>query len=292
MAESMTGYGRGEYRSERYQIGVEIKSVNHRFLEVKLRIPRELNASEYGMRAALRRRFQRGAMDVIVQFDRQEGSSRRFAVDETLLGQVADGLAAAARRLGIEGRFDLATLAQFREIFRFEVQPDDLVELEAGAQAAFEAACDQLEVARRREGAALEAAISASLEELRGVHLQMLGLAPQVALQLKDAIAARATELFGPGRLAPERIEQEAALLAMKSDVTEELTRLGGHLAACAEALAGGGPAGRQMDFLLQEMHRELNTAAAKANTGALAQLAIRGKLELEKVREQVQNLE
>ena len=291
MAESMTGYGRGEYRSERYHVGVEIKSVNHRFLEVKLRLPRELGASENGMRAALRRRFARGAVDVAVQLERQEGA-RRFAVDEPLLGQVADGLAAAARRLGIEATFSLATLAQFREIFRFEALPDDLAEIEAGALAAFETACDQLEAARRREGAALEAALAGSLEELRGVHLQMLGLAPQVALQLKDAIAARAAELFGLGRLAPERIEQEAALLAMKSDVTEELTRLGGHLAACAEALAGGGPAGRQMDFLLQEMHRELNTAAAKANTGTLAQLAIRGKLELEKVREQVQNLE
>jgi uncharacterized protein (TIGR00255 family) len=287
----MTGYGRGEYRSERYQIGVEIKSVNHRFLEVKLRIPRELAARENEMRAALRRRFSRGAVDVTVQLDRQEGTARRFVVDEALLGQVADGLAAAARRLGGEGRFELSTLAQFREIFRFEAQPDDLDELQAGAFTAFEQACEALAAARWREGAALGAALGAAFEELRGVHREMLALAPEVARQLKEAIAARAAELFGPGRLAPERIEQEAALLAMKSDVTEELTRLGGHLAACAETLAAGGPAGRQLDFLLQEMHRELNTAAAKANTGALAQLAIRGKLELEKAREQVQNL-
>ena len=291
MVESMTGYGRGEYRSERYHVGVEIKSVNHRFLEIKLRLPRELNASESEMRAALRRRFARGAVDATVQLERQEGA-RRFAVDEALLGQVADGLAEAARRLGIPATFDLATLAQFREIFRFEAQPDDLAELEGGALQAFAAACDQLEGARRREGAALAKALAASLEELRGVHARMLELAPQVALQLKETIAARAAEILGQQRLAPERLEQEAALLAMRSDVTEELTRLGGHLAACAEALAGGDPAGRRMDFLLQEMHRELNTAAAKANTGALAQLAIDGKLELEKVREQVQNLE
>ena len=291
MAESMTGYGRGEYRSGRYHVGVEIKSVNHRFLDVKLRIPRELNAMEAEMRAALRRRLGRGAVDVTVQLERQGGSGQSFVVDEALLGQAAAGFAAAAERLGIEKRFDLATLAQFREIFRFETTPDDLGEIGAGAQAAFEAACEQLEAARRREGAALAAALGAALEELRAVHEQMLALAPTVARQLKESIAARAAELFGPGRLAPERLEQEAALLAMKSDVTEELTRFGGHLEACAAALAGPGPAGRQMDFLLQEMHRELNTAAAKANTGALAQLAIRGKIELEKVREQVQNL-
>lgn len=291
MAESMTGYGRGEYRSGRYHIGVEIKSVNHRFLDVKLRIPRELNAMEMELRAALRRRLGRGAIDVSVQLERQEGSGQRFVVDEALLGQAAAGFAAAADRLGIEKHFDLATLAQFREIFRFEAAPDDLGEIGAGAMAAFEEACAQLETARRREGAALAAALGAALKELRAVHEQMLALAPAVARQLKETITARAVELFGPGRLAPERLEQEAALLAMKSDVTEELTRFGGHLEACAAALAEPGPAGRQMDFLLQEMHRELNTAAAKANTGELAQLAIRGKLELEKVREQVQNV-
>jgi len=292
MAESMTGYGRGEYRSERYQVGVEIKSVNHRFLEVKLRIPRELNAGEQEMRAALRDRLRRGAVDATVQLERQEGTARRFVVDESLLAQAATGFAAAAARLGVENRFDLAMLSQFREIFRFEAAPDDLEELHAGTMAAFATALDQLTVSRRREGAALATVLEVALEELRTVHAQMLALAPAVARQLKDAITVRAAELFGPGRLAPERIEQEAALLAMKSDVTEELTRFGGHLEACAATLAGSGPAGRQLDFLLQEMNRELNTAASKANTGALAQLAIRGKLELEKVREQVQNLE
>lgn len=292
MAESMTGYGRGEYRSERYQIGVEIKSVNHRFLDVKLRIPRELNAGEQTMRSLLRERFGRGALDASVQVERQESTARRFVVDEALLAQAAAGFAAGAARLGIESRFDLAMLSQFREIFRFEASPDDLEELQAGSLAAFAAACDQMQAARRNEGAALVAALSATLEELRAVHAEMLSQAPAVARQLKEAICARATELFGPGRLAPERIEQEAALLAMRSDITEELTRFGGHLESCATALRGEGPAGRQLDFLIQEMHRELNTAAAKANTSALAQLAISGKLALEKVREQVQNLE
>jgi uncharacterized protein (TIGR00255 family) len=231
-------------------------------------------------------------VDATVQLERQEGAARRFVVDEGLLAQAAAGFTAAAARLGVENRFDLATLSQFREIFRFEAAPDDLEELQAGTLLAFTAAVEELAAARRREGAALQAVLAASLEHLSAVHGQMLALAPAIARQLKETIEARAAELFGPGRLAPERLEQEAALLAMKSDITEELTRLGGHLEACTAALAGDGPAGRQMDFLLQEMHRELNTAAAKANTGALAQLAISGKIELEKIREQVQNLE
>src|SRR5512134_3739732 len=115
MAESMTGYGRGEYRSERYQVGVEIKSVNHRFLEVKLRIPRELNAWEHEFRSKLRDRFGRGALDAAVQFERQDGAARRFVIDEGLLEQAAAGFAAAAARLGVEHRLDLAALLQFRE---------------------------------------------------------------------------------------------------------------------------------------------------------------------------------
>lgn len=291
MVESMTGYGRGEYRSERYLVGVELRSTNHRFLEIKLRLPRELNAWEQEMRGALRQRFSRGVLDVSVSLDRQPGTGRRFVVDETLLGQVAEGLGRAAARLGIESRIDLATLAQFRELFRFEVEPDDAGEISGGALAALEAACGELEAGRRREGEALAGSLSVVLRDLGGTLARMRELAPGVERRLREAIAARAEEVLGSGRLTPERLEQEAVLLAMKSDVTEELTRFGTHLAACEETLGGAGPVGRQLDFLVQEMHRELNTAAAKAATGELALLAIRGKTELEKVREQVQNL-
>lgn len=292
MVESMTGYGRGEYRSSRYQLGVEIRSVNHRFLEIKLRAPRELNAFENELRSGVKDRFARGAVDVMVALDRQAGAARRFVVEGDLLSQAAAGFATAARALGQEARFDVSTLAQFREIFRFEAEPDDLDELQTGLRKAFAAACDELQGARRREGAALERALGSSLDNLQALLGEMEAMAPAVTRQLKETLAARAAELLGSDRVSPERLEQEAALLAMKSDVTEELVRFRGHLTACGEALTGGAPAGRQMDFIIQEMHRELNTAAAKANTFTLSQLAIRGKLELEKVREQVQNLE
>jgi len=292
MAESMTGYGRGEHRGDRYQVAVEIRSVNHRFLDLKLRLPRELGAVEQQLRSAVRRRIARGAVDAAVWVERTPGTaSRRFVVDETLLREAAAGIEAAGRALGTELRADLATLAQFREIFRFEAEPDDLGELEADAEAAFSTALDALVAARRREGAELVAALTPVIGELGRLLGEMREQAPAVARQLKETVAARAAELLEGGTLSPERLEQEAALLAMKSDVSEELARFGGHLDALGKALAGEGPAGRQMDFLLQEMHRELNTAAAKASTFGLAQLAIRGKLELEKVREQVQNL-
>jgi uncharacterized protein (TIGR00255 family) len=292
MAESMTGYGRGEHRGDRYQVAVEIRSVNHRFLDLKLRLPRELGAVEQQLRATVRKRISRGAVDASVWVERAAGTeAKRFVVDEELLRAAAEGITAAGRALGTELRPDLAVLAQFREIFRFEAVPDDPGQLQAGAEAAFGAALEALVEARRREGGELVATLTPVVGELGRLLAEMREQAPAVARQLKETVAARAAELLAGAAIAPERLEQEAALLAMKSDVSEELARFGGHLDALAAALAGSGPAGRQMDFLLQEMNRELNTAAAKAGTFELAQLAISGKLELEKVREQVQNL-
>jgi uncharacterized protein (TIGR00255 family) len=288
----MTGYGRGEHRGDRYQVAVEIRSVNHRFLDVKLRLPRELGAVEQELRSTVRRRVNRGAVDVSLWVERAPGAaSRRFVVDEGLLREAAAGLEAAGRAIGGDARPDLALLAQFREIFRIEAEPDDLAELQAGAETALASALEALVAARQREGGELVAAIDPAIAEMRGILGAMRSEAPEVTRQLKETVAARAAELLEAGKLAPERLEQEAALLAIKSDVSEELARFGGHLDALAAALAAEGPAGRQMDFLLQEMHRELNTAAAKAGTFGLAQLAIRCKMELEKVREQVQNL-
>ena len=213
MAESMTGYGRGEYRSERYQVGVEIKSVNHRFLEVKLRVPRELNAREQEMRTALRDRFGRGAVDAAVQFERQEGSARRFVVDEGLLAQAAAGFAAAAARLGVENRFDLATVAQFREIFRFEAAPDDLEELRTATLAAFSGACDELSAARRREGAALAVVLTAALGELRDLHAQMTALA--LSLHRLGDVAGAVASLQETLRADPGHVAARQALGAL-----------------------------------------------------------------------------
>jgi hypothetical protein len=262
MAESMTGYGRGEYRSERYQVGVEIKSVNHRFLEVKLRIPRELNAREQELRAALRERFGRGAVDATVQLERQEGAARRFVVDEALLAQAAAGFAAAADRLGVENRFDLAMLSQFREIFRFEAAPDDLEELHTGTQAAFTAALDQLASARRREGAAL-----AALRLARGVARRApadaragSGSRPSAFKMVRSARPA-----LRPGHLAPSGSSRRRAT-AMKSDVAG----VGASAAISGLRRNRSGPPADRWTFCFRRC-TVTNTAAAKANTSARA---------------------
>ncbi len=292
MTQSMTGYGRGEHSSDRYQFGIEIRSTNHRFLEVRLRFPRELIAFEGDVRTEVRSRFSRGYIDVQAFITKPVASDRRFLVDRELLAQVAAGLQEAGSALSLDTPVDLAMLAQFKEVFRFEDEPDDAEQLREGLLAALETALGDLEASRRREGEEIRGSVFSSVERLDALRDRMAALAPETNRALVDSLQRRLDEVLSQGGLSPERLHQEAALLAAKSDVTEELERLRGHLSAFRESLQGEGPVGRKLDFLVQEMNRELNTTAAKAGTLELSHLAIEGKLELEKVREQIQNLE
>ncbi len=292
MVQSMTGYGRGEHSSERYQFGIEIRGTNHRFLEIKLRFPRELNAFENEARAYIRKRFSRGYLDVPVFLGRASTKDRRFIVDQGLLSQAAAALSEAAKELGSSEKPDLAVLAQFREIFSFEEEPDDLEELEEGLMKALAGAVESLEGSRSREGEEIVKSLRPIMERFKEQLEEMEVLAPETTKKLVEGLRARLEELAAQPDLSVERLHQESAFLAMKADVTEELERLKGHEKVFMETLSGKGPRGRKLDFLLQEMNRELNTTASKAGTLELAHLAIEGKLEMEKVREQVQNLE
>ena len=292
MAQSMTGYGRGEHSSDRYQFGIEIRSTNHRFLEVRLRVPRELIALEGEIRTRVRSRFSRGYFDVQALVAKTAAGDRRFSVDRELLGQVASALQEAGNSLGLGDPVDLAMLSQFKEVFRFDEEPEDVERMQEVLFAAVDAALEALEASRRREGEEIQRSVSAGVDRLESLRGRMEALAPDTNRELADSLRRRLDELLGQGGLSPERLHQEAALLAVKSDVTEELERLRGHLSAFRESLQEEGPVGRKLDFLVQEMNRELNTTAAKAGTLELSHLAIEGRLELEKVREQIQNLE
>lgn len=292
MTQSMTGYGRGENSSDRYQFGIEIRGTNHRFLEIKVRFPRELVAFESDVRSLVRSRFSRGYLDIQAFLGRPSTQFRRFVVDEELLAQVAGGLKEAGRVLDLGEELDLSVIARFREIFSFEDEEDDPEELRDGLMGAVAIALAEIEKSRRREGEEITRALGAGMERFATILERMQALAKDTNRHLAEGLRRRIRELLDQDGLSEERMNQEAAFLAMKADVTEELERLGGHFTVFMETLAQNTPAGRRMDFLLQEMNRELNTTASKAGTLELSHLAIEGKLELEKVREQVQNLE
>ena len=292
MTQSMTGYGRGDHSSDRYQFGIEIRSTNHRFLEVKLRFPRELIAFEGDIRNFVRSRFSRGYFDVQAFLGRPPNSNRRFIVDNDLLAQVAAGLKEAGRLIDKAGEVDLAVLSQFREVFHFEEEPDDVEELGRGLMAAAEGAVAEISASRKREGEEILRAVTEGWQRLEKTVKKMLQLTEPTNAALETNLRKRLAELIDGGTISEERLHQEAAILAVKADVTEELERLKGHLDVFGETLEGEGPRGRKLDFLLQEMHRELNTSAAKAATLELGHLSIEGRLELEKIREQIQNLE
>jgi uncharacterized protein (TIGR00255 family) len=292
VVQSMTGYGRGELSTERYQFGIEIRSTNHRFLEIKLRFPRELMAHENEVRNYIRSRFSRGYLDVQGFLGRPSASFRRFNVDSELLTQVAAGLRDAGRELGISEEPNLSVLARFRELFTIEEEPDDPEELEKGLMSAVKDAVAGLEASRSREGEDIIRSLKSSMERFRSLLVDMEAQVPETNRRLAEGLAARIGELIDQPELSSERLHQETAFLTMKADVTEELERLKGHQGVFTETLATEGPRGRKMDFILQEMNRELNTTASKAGSIDLGHGAIEGKLELEKVREQVQNLE
>jgi uncharacterized protein (TIGR00255 family) len=283
---SMTGFGRASVAAGRRSFSVEVRSVNHRGLDVKVR-GRDLDAAaEIEVLRAVKAAVERGSVVVSV---REEGLERG-AIDADRIRQVHASLEAVRQQLGLPGEVDLATVAAFLD--------DDHAEDVSGAtwevlRPALDAALVGLQGMRGEEGRALAADLRARLERLRrtvtAIAAGAATLPTRAARRLTERLAALASE----APLEPSRLAQEVALLAERLDVSEELVRLETHLAHLQRLIDGAGAAaGRKMDFVVQEIGRELNTVAAKVQDAELAALVIEAKAELEKIREQAQNVE
>lgn len=281
----MTGFGRGSAAAGALRVTVELRAVNHRFLEVKLRGAAG-PAIEEQVTAAVRERVSRGALTAAVVIDR--GPAGAVAIDRAAAVAAHRTLATLAYELGMAPPTMADVLAVPGVLAAGGPAGDDFAPLVAQATAA---ALDELTAHRAREGQALVADVAARVAAVRELH----GAIATAAAAAGPAIAARVTERIerlAPGVVSPERLAQELALLVERADVTEELVRAAAHLEALAATLAEGGPIGRRLDFLLQELGREINTTGAKSPTAAISALVVQAKAELEKMREQVQNLE
>jgi uncharacterized protein (TIGR00255 family) len=288
----MTGFGRGEAAGERRSFTVEVQSVNHRFLEVRCRLPKRLLSLEPRLQRAVQQRFARGHFEVAVQEQVLEGSRRTLKVDLTLARQYVEALRTLQRELQLYGDITLEMLASQRELLAVEEPEESLDETWPELEPALTAALDALAAMRRREGEALTAALEKYLQDVRAVIAGLLARAPALVASQRDRLRERVAELLD-GRLPDAaRLEQEVALLAERSDIAEECDRLSSHVTQFREALVQVGPQGRRLDFLLQEMIREANTAGSKVSDAALAQEVVGLKTALERLREQVQNVE
>jgi len=292
MIKSMTGFGRAEWQGDGKRVEVEIKSVNHRYCDISPRLPRRLNPLETQVRNFIRQRISRGRIEVFVQVEDASLTEQKMELDLDLAKGYHQALKALQENLGLAGEIRLEMLANFREIFsRKEVETD--LEKEWGfLQVALEEALSGLEAMRREEGLSLREDFLRRLLNIEQMIREIEARSPLVLQACRDRLAQRVQELSGGLEIDEARLAQEVAYLAERSDITEEITRLRSHLNQFREILDIPEPAGRKLEFLLQEITREANTLGSKANDAGIAQVVVEIKSELEKMREQVQNVE
>ncbi len=289
---SMTGYGRAEARGARLAVLVEARSLNHRFLEVGVKLPRGFASHEPDLRRLVQGRLARGRVDVTVTARRIAGSPSVVRIDVALGADYLAGARALAAKLGLSGDLAVSDLVRLPGVLSLEEGEPEEAETGPLLKDATEQALDELVRMRQAEGAALAADLAAHLGALEG-WAEGLGRFLPGALERTEArVRTRIHDLLGEAPVDPARVAQEAAVWAARSDVAEELARLGSHCRQLGELLSTGGAVGRQLDFLAQEMHREVNTIASKADDGEIVARVLDGRTVVERLREQAQNVE
>ncbi|HVO83589.1 MAG TPA: YicC/YloC family endoribonuclease [Syntrophobacteria bacterium] len=292
MLHSMTAFGRGEAEADGYRFTVEVRSVNHRFCDIQVKLPRRYSHFEEEVRRRVASAFSRGRIEVNVTADEALEKAEHLTVDLDLTKTYVRLLRSLQEELGLGGDIPLEALLTFRDIFT--VKEDEATHARAWAvlaEALDGAVAASLRM-RAEEGAAIAADFSQRLQHLDELVGEIEARAPVVTQEARDRIRERIQVLLGDVPLDEARLAQEAAILADKNDITEELVRLRSHVQQFRAQCQADGPRGRQLEFLLQEIHREINTVGSKANDLAVGQRVIQAKAELERVREQVQNVE
>ncbi|NBW92754.1 MAG: YicC family protein [Bacteroidetes bacterium] len=292
MIASMTGYGRGEAAVRGYEAVVELKSVNSRYCEISLRSPKSLNAHEADIQRILKSTFSRGRISAFVQVSDPATVDLSIRVNAHAVKAYRSLLEEVASTAGIDEPVGLDHLLKYTDIFEADEVEEDLEAIWEATQAALSAACDGMQAMRLQEGEALHKELSERLEGIENRLREAERLAPLRVQASGERLRERLSEIIEEGRIDSERIEFEMAMLADKLDVREECVRLDSHLALFREALASGEAVGRKMNFLSQEMNREINTIGSKSNDAEMAHLVVGMKEELEKIKEQVENVE
>lgn len=292
MWQSMTGFGRAELEREGRKLTVELKSVNHRFSEVNVRFPRELSPLEERIKRLITSRLGRGRIDAFVTYSYQGEGLYQARVDKDLAVAYYNGMKDLAQAVGVPFTVGLTQLAGLPDVVKIERQADDLDKVWAMMEEALSVALDQLVIMRRHEGQRLAMDIEARLGTIGDLVRQVEDRAPLVVEDYQRRLRERIRELLGTVQVDEARLLTEVALFADRSAITEELVRLHSHQDQFACSLNSEETVGRKLDFLLQEMNREVNTIGSKANDLVIGGLVVELKAELEKIREQIQNIE
>lgn len=296
MQKSMTGYGSGSAKNKNLSVTIEVKSVNHRFLDVSVRMPRSFLRFENALRIQVQERIKRGKVDIFVSLEQLESSGRKVKLDRGLAESYFEALTELAVLTKSEDSFEpVITMSRFNDLFIDVDDPLDEESISDILTRAMDAALTELEDARQVEGNRLTRNLLEKTDILEGERKKVEELSPRVVDQYRERLLARAEELLAEERQEwydDQRLFAETAIFADKSAIDEEMTRLKSHLLSLSEILKGDGPSGRQLDFLIQELNREINTIGSKASDFEISQSVVTMKSVLEQIREQVQNLE
>ena len=292
LVKSMTGFGRGAAQSDNFSIVVEMKAVNHRFLEIACRLPKQLLSREDALKKQLQQSISRGKLDVFVTLERTGTKKAVVKVDKDLAMAYHNSLIELAAACGLPQQVQLREVASFPGVVTVETAEDDEEEIASLLTAATDEAVAHMLTMQEQEGAALAADLSARLDIIEQQLQLVREAAPQVVADQKTRLEQRLSELLGAVPIDEARLANELAVFADRVDITEELTRLASHIQQFRQALAADEPVGRKLNFIQQEMLREANTIGSKASALSINRTVIEVKSELEKIREQIQNIE
>jgi uncharacterized protein (TIGR00255 family) len=292
MIYSMTGFGRGEAAGESRKITVEIKSVNHRYLDFTIKMPRRFNHLDSFVRSILKQYAQRGKIDVFITEENESESGILLKYNRSLASQYHTYAQEIADEFGMDNDLTVSRLMHFPDLFRAEEGEEDEQLLKKLLEEALRQAGEQFRRARNIEGEALAGDLNKKLEHMDRTVSEIEHREPELLNDYRERLTSKVKELLQESQIDESRIASEVVLYADKICTDEETVRLHSHIDAMKKELQRDGSVGRKLDFLAQEMHREANTVLSKSNDLYTSNMAIDLKTEIEKIREQIQNIE
>lgn len=292
MIKSMTGFGRYEYELDSKKFTVELKSVNHRYLDVNIRMPKKLNFFESSIRALLKEYASRGKVDIFITYEDSSEEQMALKYNGILAAEYVKYFQQMSEQFGIENDLRASTLARCPEVLVMEAQAEDEEELWKGLKTALEGAFTQFVETRVTEGEHLKADILEKLDHMEMLVEKIEEHSPEIVARYREKLEEKMKEILADTQIEESRIAAEVILYADKICTDEEIVRLKSHISHMRETLSISEGIGRKLDFIAQEMNREANTTLSKANDLGISNYAIDLKTEIEKIREQIQNIE
>ena len=292
MIKSMTGYGRSEKVIDNYEISVEMKSVNHRYADYNIRVPRSYSFLEEFVKSYLQKYISRGKTDVFVSIKKQQDDTAEITLNKPLAESYVKALRSIAEEFGVKDDISVSTVARYNDIFEVVRTPENEEKVKEMAKEVLSEATAGFIEMREREGKKLADDMVARNDVIRCMVKKIDEIAPTTVIEYRNKIEERIRELIADAEVDETRLLTETAIYADKLCINEEIVRLTSHLDEFDRIMGTGAAVGRKLDFLLQEMNRETNTIGSKSNNLEIAKLIVEIKSELEKIREQLQNIE